>query len=575
MTIDRIVAAVALTAFAGLAIAQEPEPSGLPEEQSGRFFDTVDVNLVNIEAYVTDKQGNPITGLTRDDFEILEDGRPVAITNFYKVEEGVPIVTEPGGPVAQPALELDDRLPESLETIAIPEDQRLYLVVYIDNFNIRPFNRNRVFRRLREFLTEQLSPEDRVMLVSYDRTLNYRHPFTSDPELIARALFELEGVTGHAVHADSDRRDILRAIDEAETIDEVYWQARTYAESMFNDLSFTITAMEELIDTLAGLPGRKAMLYVSDGLPATAGDDIFQALHREFGDTSVLTSSQEFNANRNFTALAAKANANRVTYYTIDAAGLRVSGAASVELSTAGEAGLAGWVDSVYISNLQAPLLRLAEETGGQAVINSNDVGKGLSKIATDFQTYYSLGYVSAHSGDGRYYRVEVRLKDKEKRRGVRIRHREGYRDKPLTARMTDGAMATLVHGFEDNPLGVQVSITDERPDEEEADRYYLVDIVVGIPIGRLELVPIGDVHVGQTKVYFAAMDSEGGTSGVSEVPLDLRIPNDDVATAVEQLYPYRVTLRMRRGPHRLAVGVVDELGAARSFLSHSFVVGP
>jgi VWFA-related protein len=563
-----------LLAIAGLSLAQEPETS-IQEESAaseGVFFETVDVNLVNVEVFVTDKKGNPITGLTKDDFEILEEGRPVQITNFFTVEEGRPVLAAEPEAVAAPALPVDGLLPGTVAPLVIPEDQRLYMVVYVDNFNIRPFNRNRVFRRLREFLTDKLGSEDRVMLVSYDRSLHYRHPFTGSPDLIARALFELESMSGHAIHADSDRRDILRAISEAQGLYEVEHRVRTYAESMFNDLSFSIDAMDEIVTSLAGLPGRKAMLYVSDGLPATAADDMYQALHRSFDVTTVLSTAQEFNANRLFERLAAKANANRVTFYTIDAAGLRVPGGSSVELATADEAGLATFVDSVYISNLQAPLLRLAEATGGQAIINTNDAGKGLDKFATDFKTYYSLGYVPAHAGDGRYYKVKVALKNKI--RGVRVRHREGYRDKPTTARMSEGAMATLIYGFEDNPLDLAIRIENSKPDESGGSEYFLVDIVVDIPIGGIELVPIGDFHVGQTKVFFAAMDSDGGTSDVSEVPLALRIPNEQVETAVQQLYPYRVTLRMRQGPHRLAVGLIDEIGASKSFLSRSFMVG-
>jgi VWFA-related protein len=567
-------------AAAGLASSQEQEPSLLEEtaEGEGVFFETVDVNLVNLEVFVTDKQGNPVTGLTKDDFEIFEDKRPVTITNFFTVEEGRPVMPETSDEITAAPLPVGSAVPESVAPLpgtvqpAIPEDQRLYLVVYVDNFNIRPFNRNRVFRRLREFLAEKLSEDDRVMLVSYDRSLTYRHPFTNEPELVARALFELEDLTGFAVSADADRRDLLREIAEAESLYDVSYRVRTYAESMYNDLSFSVDAMTELIDSLGGLPGRKALLYVSDGLPASPGDDMFQALHRYFKDTSVLSTAQEFNANKLFTTLAAKANANRVTYYTIDAAGLRSPGGSSVEMATADEAGIATFIDSTYISNLQAPLLRLAEETGGQAIINTNDVGKGLSKVASDFRTYYSLGYLPAHSGDGRYYKVEVKLK--EKRKGVKIRHREGYRDKPMSARMSDGAIATLTYGFEDNPLDVNIKVEATRPDASENSKYYLVDIVVEIPISSIELVPVGEFHVGQTKVFFAAMDSEGDTSDVSEVPLKLRIPDAQIETALTQFYPYRVTLRMRRGPHRLAVAVIDEVGANKSFLRHSFTVG-
>jgi VWFA-related protein len=566
------ISACLLLTAAALA-AQEaaaPTPGTVDDVKDDRFFETVDVNVVNVEVFVTDKQGEPVTGLTKDDFEVFEDGSPVAITNFFTVEDGHPVLPEPET-VAAAALPVDSNLPQAVDAMAMPEEQKLYLVVYVDNYNIRPFNRNRVFRRLREFLSEQLSQGDQVMLVSYDRELHYRHPFTSSPDLIARALFELEDVTGHAIHADSERSEMLRAIAEAENLGDVEYRVRTYAESMYNDLSFTVDAMSNLIDSLAGLPGRKALVYVSDGLPATCAEDMYTALNRVFHDTTVMATAQEFNANRLFERLAANANENRVTYYTIDAAGLRIPGGSSAEMATANEANLATFVDSVYINNLQAPLRRLAEATGGQAILNTNDVGDGLKKVGRDFHTYYSLGYIPAHSGDGRYYGIEVKLK--EKQRGITVRHREGYRDKPLLARMSDGAMATLVYGYEENPLGLNIKVEGMRDDETDS-KFALVDLVIEIPIKSLELVPIGEFRVGQAKVYFVAMDEEGGTSDVSEVPINLRIPLDKVETAIKQLYGCAVTLRMRRGPHRLAVGMVDEIDADKSFVSRSFVVG-
>ena len=69
-------------AVVGLARAQD---ESLPHDEDS-FFETVDVNVVNVEVFVTDKQGNPVTGLTAADFEIFEDKRPVALTNFYEVD---------------------------------------------------------------------------------------------------------------------------------------------------------------------------------------------------------------------------------------------------------------------------------------------------------------------------------------------------------------------------------------------------------------------------------------------------------------------------------------------------------
>ena len=92
----------------------------------------------------------------------------------------------------------------------MPEEQRLRLIVYIDNYNLRPFNRNRVMRELRAFIGTKLQKDDQLMLVTYDRELHIRRTFTSDPSLIAAAMLDLEKISAQGVHADSDRRDVLK-----------------------------------------------------------------------------------------------------------------------------------------------------------------------------------------------------------------------------------------------------------------------------------------------------------------------------------------------------------------------------
>lgn len=555
-------------AVCGPVWSQEAAESELLESdrEESVYIETVDVNLINVEVYVTDKKGNPITGLTRDDFEVYEDKGPVAITNFYAVTEGqrreIPVQqAEAGSATAE--------RPKPRTEPVLPDDQQLHLVVYIDNFNIRPFNRNRVFRRLREFLTDKLHRGDRVMLVSYDRFLNFRHPFTSDPQLIASATFDLEKVTGSAVHIDSERRRILEAISEAQNPQSVSWQVRQFAESGFNDLSFTIDAIGDIVDSLGGLPGRKALLYVSDGLPMMPGEDLFYALTYRFQTQSQLTELREFDASRRFEELSARANSNRITFYTIDAAGLRAPTSSSVEYNASTEqAGQSGFVDSVNIQNLQAPLRMMAEKTGGQAIINTNDVGKGLTKIATDFQTYYSIGYSPAHSGTGRYYKIDVKVKD---RKGLRVRHRVGYRDKPLMARMSDGARSALLYGLEHNPLKVVLKLGEPQPAEKDL---YDLPILVGIPLDSIVLIPLGDAHEARLKLYFGAMDDKEKMSDVQEVFVPIRISNAEMSNSEGKYFPYETALRMRSGGHRLTVGVFDELSAVSSFVSQSVRVG-
>jgi hypothetical protein len=70
-------------------------PAGLTSQEStgeedSAYFEEVAVEIVNVEVYVTDKDGNPVEGLSKDDFEVLEDGRPVELLNFYAVSKGRP-----------------------------------------------------------------------------------------------------------------------------------------------------------------------------------------------------------------------------------------------------------------------------------------------------------------------------------------------------------------------------------------------------------------------------------------------------------------------------------------------------
>lgn len=551
-------------AAADPAAAEQPESQ--PEDFE-IFVDTVDVRVVNVDVFVTDKKGVPITGLTRDDFELLENRKPVPITNFYVVEGG-----RQRGDGTAPTAVADlpvppGAVPAPIAASSVPEDQRLHLIVYVDNFNIRPVNRNRVLREIAYFLTTQIDREDRVMLVSYDRSLKVRQPFTSDPQLIAGALAELERVTGHAVSRDDERRRTLEQIEQASSISQAAAYARMHAESMENDLRFTMGALKEMVGTLAGLPGRKAILYVSDGVPMVPGQDAYYAVEARFsaqGGSSVLTDSFGYDSSRDFRDLAHAANANRVSFYTIDAAGLRLQSSFAAENPRANSV----MVDSSYNANHQSPLRFLADSTGGQAIINTNRVLPGLEKVARDFDTYYSLGFAPAHAANGRYHGLQVRVKG---RRDLVVRHREGYRDKTIEARMTDGTVAALHFAYDANPMSARLLFGEAQAQE---NRLYRVRVDVDVPIGSLVLVPRGGSHEARLRMFVAALDGDGDSSPVQQVVVPISIPDDEIERARGQTYRYSLPLMMRPGPHRVAVGVRDELGGGESFVTGNVTPG-
>jgi hypothetical protein len=187
--------------------------------------------------------------------------------------------------------------------------------------------------------------------------------------------------------------------------------------------------------------------------------------------------------------------------------------------------------------------------------------------IAEDFKNYYSLGYSPSTLSTGRYRKLEVRTKDKS----LVVRHREGFRDKSVEARMADGVQAALNFDYESNPLGVVVDRGDEQP---RSDGNYLVPISVRIPIGKLTLLPTGALHVARAKLFVAVMDDKGWRSEVSEARVPIEIDSDKVADAQQGYWRYDLNLVMRGGVQRLAVGLRDELGQVSSFAVKTIGVG-
>lgn len=541
-------AALLLLLGAGPAAGVAVQTTG-DETPSTQFGEAVEVRVVNVDVYVTDKEGNPVTGLGPEDFELYEDKRPVQISNFYAIEDG--------GATGESEREADPPAATPVARDELPAEQRLHMIVYVDNLNLRPFNRNRVLRSLREFLDRHLEPGDRAMVVSYERALHVRQPFTSDPAALSRALLELETTTAQGVHADSDRRDVMREIQEADDAGLAESRVRTYAEAQYNDLQFTIDALKDFVRHLGGLPGRKALIYVSDGVPMRPGEDLYHALNDRFSQRVSLLEVQRYDASRRFDELASAAASDRVAFYALEATGLRVPSSASVVERQPGAGPL---IDSVYISNMQAPLQLLAEKTGGKAVLNTNQMGPALDRIGRELDTYYSLGYQPGHHGDGRYHRIEVKVKGK----GLRVRHRQGYRDEPVETQMEQAVMAGLMFGRDDNPLAVRLEVGDAVKLE---DGNYRVPLRVLLPLPNLTLIPRGDERTGRVRVFLAVMDERGDSTPVHQVPISIHIKEERWEAVRSAMYPYEIPLTMAPGQQRMVIGVRDEIGAAESFV--------
>ena len=298
----------------------------------------------------------------------------------------------------------------------------------------------------------------------------------------------------------------------------------------------------------------------------TAGEDLFHLLDLRYpGRTGGQLSATRFRARRMIRSLTYEANAHRVTFYTIQAIGLRSPSSLSAE-SGSNDGSLIE-IDTVYESSHEASIEMMARDTGGLAALGTNNIRGALERVADDFAYYYSLGYVPTRSETNRYHQLEVKVK----RKGLRVRHRSGYRAKPIETRMSESTLAALRFGGARNALGIQISAG--QPRDEDGGRF-LVPIEVRIPIGRVALLPRAQAHEGKLRVSVAVKNDDGEVSPVTIEPLGLSIPDRDIEVARQQHYVYAFALRMRKGSHSVSIGVRDDLAGESSFTIGAVEVG-
>ena len=586
-------AAAGLAALAAGAppAAAQPEPARTPSGPG--FTETVNVEVVNIDVYVTGSDGKPVLGLGPEDFELRVDGRPVTISNFYAVElRDDELFVRRGGDVEpQPLLPPPPEDPREADRRRrappeIPAEQALHVAVYVDNYNLTPFNRNRVLRELRVFIREQLRPEDQVMLASFDPSLNLRMPFTNDREQLNRALLDLEEVSAQRLHRNNERRDLIANVNDVNNEESMENRpsamaaeragltvgggasfARTalmaYAGSVRNDTNLAIDGLTRVVENLSAAPGRKAIIYVADGIPMIAGEDVFYFVEQLYERSVSLIEMSEYDMSRRFQQLAAGANANRTSFYTIDARGLTVLSQSTVDAQVAGAPGQASLIDQIQLTNLQAPLQLMAEETGGRSVINANRVMPDLLKIADDFRNYYSLGYMPlATVGSGRYHSIDVRWKNEP--RGASVRFRKGYRNKTVESRMKEGTLSALNLNMQENPLGVRV---DSLPAKRRSDGNFDVPVVIEVAWKELTLIPRDGAHHGRIQLWLAAKDEQDHATEPRLTELTIAVPEDRIGETEGSSWRYGLEVTMEPGYHDIGVGLRDEFGGRQSFL--------
>ena len=518
--------------------AQAPAP---PNPTLPSFRETVEVRVMDLDVSVTDSKGRPVPDLRKENFNVKVDGKPVPIDYFTRVEEGT--IHAPDLATASPERVLAEyrKGPDAY----VPR----HFLIYFDLGHLSPSGRKRGLEALRDLIT-RLGPADSARVVSFDRRSRTQSEWTTSKETLLAALDRIESA-GVAQSRLMTELQTLREIDSTGRSSTRAQLARSYAEQERAEVGKMLTDLDRELSTLTALGGKKAFLFVSGGFDMQPGYAMMQYAVRGFS----LAALDTRNMGPEVDALIRRANSSDVTFYTVDARGLSVEGVSASQddplLSRPG-VGFFARQDS------QAGLVQIAQQTGGFALLNSNDVRQGMTRVYEDSSTYYSIGVnLSQLPGKG-YREVKVEVD----RPGVTVRTRRGFAPRSPADRARDVELAALRSNVEYTAIPVTMFVAPATKEK----KHYQLPIKLSLPASSLTFLPQGDSSRAVADVYVAAIDDGGNMSDVGHEEAVFTLPR---GTPADAKLAYTVALTMRKGNARVVVNVRDresgKMGTAKA----------
>lgn len=524
--------ALVLSAAAAAAPAQQKtEPN---------FRESVEVRVMDVDAVVTDARGQLVRDLKKEDFRVKIDGKEMPIDYFTRVEQGT--IHAPDLATASP-----DRVLAEYQKGGDAYVPRHFLI-YVDSGHLAPGTRNRALESLRDFVT-RLGPSDSARVVVFDRGLKVITDWTASKELLLDGLSRMEKSIG--MSRLQNELSTMRDIDTTRRRDTRLMLARSYAQQERQAVLQLLQDLDNQVATLVPLPGKKSIVLVSGGFSFQPGYVMASYAQRnpglagfELGDTS-----------KEVEAIARRANALDVTIDSIDARGLMGEG-----VSASNEDPLASRTGTAFLArqDSQTGLINLARETGGLALVNANDLQKGLTRVYEESSTYYSLGVNLSKLGGAGYRQIRVEVA----KPGYEVRARRGYNVLSADDRARAGTRAALLTNISYASLPVQLKVSPPT----KGKKLYDVPVRVVVPASALTFLPEGDQSKATVEFYVGAIDDGGYTSDIGRDVTTFTLAKDAPGSTP---LSHDLTFQTKKGNYRFVVNVRDvatgKLGTAKA----------
>ena len=483
--------------------------------------------LVEVSVVVHDRDGRPVTDLTKADFELLEDGQPQSIDIFSMQDErtaapaGIPL-----RPSARETVLTGDVRPADVSNWRDGQGTSV-TVILIDRINSRDIDQAFVRKQVVAFL-EQAGAMDRVALYMLESSrIRVLHDFTTDSASLLRSL-----ARHHArANGDPDGTGAVGPATGDPDLDAFLAESRLASQARASRERAQITAagLETLGQHLSGIQGRKNLIWVTSAFPLVSRDEL----------GFVTTSNAEA------TRIMRMLSDQNVAVYPVDDRGIP----AYWVFDPAATTPLVGQATPAAPSTFAATAANgdvmqlIADATGGRTY-TTNDIARAIRRALDDSRVTYTLGYYPAQAkSDEKFHRIHVNVR----RAGLDVRHRSGYfaaASPPSLALMTTARSPLDATG-----LHVSARVSGDGRQRSAAIR---------LEPGALVLTKTGDAWEGALDILIAQSDPGGAYTKIFENRLNLRFSDEQREQVLQDGVSLTRSITLQTGSHQLHIVLRD-----------------
>jgi VWFA-related protein len=562
---------------------QRPQPAATPQQPSTPGEEDIvriTTNLVQVDAVITDKSGHPITDLKPEEVEILEDGKPQKISHFSYV-----VTTGPSAVVSTAKPTTVDKSAPPAPPVTLKADQvRRTIAIVVDDLGLSFESVHFVRKALKTFLDEQMQPGDLVAIVRTAGGNGALQQFTTDKALLYAAVEHIRwyasgrgGVTASAPIEDSGIQNPPPSNDSSPGATATPDAATDFENANtdlneFRDDVFSIGTLGEVgyvVNGLRAMPGRKSILLISDGF----------RIHSK-GDPT-----REYEATERAQRLIDEAARASVVIYTLNPTGLQTLGLTARDYSGGYDPTKAHNQIDQQLQNrrdtafeVQEGLDYLADETGGIAIRNTNNLSNGIQRVMEDQKGYYLIGYRPDEStfdrktGRRTFHKLSVKVTRAGK---FEVRMRNGFygvtdEEAHATARTPqDQVVEALTSPF--HTSGVHLQLTSAFANSAQQGSFLRTMLHIDANDLTFTVEPDGS-HKSTFNVVVFTFGADTGVVDQTGRTYTIRIPAANYDRTLKNGFVYYLTVPIKKpGAYQLRAAVRDEksqrVGSASQFL--------